>query len=187
MSIMLLPMRATSNIHAAKSKEKFSAFIILNSSTDCDIVAHFLKTYSSLPILFLLNALATAFQFLVLDTPLLANSKCWWIQASGISFPLFLHSLCWYMHTNLWAWTPSICWHFPSLWLFLTSLLCQFIGIFLNGYLNRNLKFFVVVQSLSSVWLFATPWTAAHQASLSFTIYLQELAQIHIRWVRDAT
>ena len=28
----------------------------------------------------------------------------------------------------------------------------------------------VTVQSLSHVWLFATPWTAAHQASLSFTI-----------------
>ena len=28
----------------------------------------------------------------------------------------------------------------------------------------------VVVQSLSHVQLFATPWTAAHQASLSFTI-----------------
>ena len=26
------------------------------------------------------------------------------------------------------------------------------------------------VQSLSRVWLFVTPWTAAHQASLSFTI-----------------
>ena len=29
---------------------------------------------------------------------------------------------------------------------------------------------FVVVQSLSRVWLFVTPWTAAYQASLSFTI-----------------
>ena len=28
---------------------------------------------------------------------------------------------------------------------------------------------FVNLQSLSCVWLFATPWTAAHQASLSFT------------------
>ena len=28
----------------------------------------------------------------------------------------------------------------------------------------------VIVQSLSRVWLFATPGTAAHQASLSFTI-----------------
>ena len=27
-----------------------------------------------------------------------------------------------------------------------------------------------VVQSLSHVWLFATPWTAAHQVSLSFTV-----------------
>ena len=27
-----------------------------------------------------------------------------------------------------------------------------------------------VVQSLNCVWLFATPWTAAHQGSLSFTI-----------------
>ena len=27
-----------------------------------------------------------------------------------------------------------------------------------------------VVQSLSRIWLFVTPWTAAHQACLSFTI-----------------
>ena len=27
-----------------------------------------------------------------------------------------------------------------------------------------------VVRSLSHIWLFATPWTAAHQTSLSFTI-----------------
>ena len=27
-----------------------------------------------------------------------------------------------------------------------------------------------VIQLLSCVWLFATPWTAAHQASLSFTL-----------------
>ena len=30
---------------------------------------------------------------------------------------------------------------------------------------------FAVVQSLSRAQLFATPWTAAHQASLSFTIF----------------
>ena len=30
----------------------------------------------------------------------------------------------------------------------------------------------IVVQSLSCVWLFATPWTAVRQASLSFTILL---------------
>ena len=32
------------------------------------------------------------------------------------------------------------------------------------------MNFVIVVQSLSCVQLFATPWTAAHQASLSFTV-----------------
>ena len=34
----------------------------------------------------------------------------------------------------------------------------------------QSLNFVTVVQSLSRVRLFATPWTAAHQASLSFTV-----------------
>ena len=41
------------------------------------------------------------------------------------------------------------------------------------------------VQSLSSVQLFVTPWTAAHQASLSIT-KLPELAQTHVHRVGDA-
>ena len=42
----------------------------------------------------------------------------------------------------------------------------------LNKYSSRSLRRFSrnVVQLLSCVWLFATPWTAAHQASLSITI-----------------
>ena len=35
--------------------------------------------------------------------------------------------------------------------------------------LKRQHIFFVVVQPWSRVWLFATPWIAAHQAPLSFT------------------
>ena len=35
---------------------------------------------------------------------------------------------------------------------------------------KKNIIFIVVVQLLSHVQLFATPWTAARQASLSFTI-----------------
>ena len=35
---------------------------------------------------------------------------------------------------------------------------------------NPMKKKIVVVPSLSCVHLFVTPWTAAHQASLSFTI-----------------
>ena len=45
--------------------------------------------------------------------------------------------------------------------------------------------FVVVVQSLSLVWLSATPWTAARQASLSFTIS-QSLFQTHAHRVGDA-
>ena len=39
-------------------------------------------------------------------------------------------------------------------------------------------------QSLSRVRLFATPWTAAHQASLSFTI--PKFAQVHVHFISDA-
>ena len=42
------------------------------------------------------------------------------------------------------------------------------------------------VQSLSRVWLFATPWTAACQASLSFTISQSLLKLTHVHWVSDA-
>ena len=40
----------------------------------------------------------------------------------------------------------------------------------------------VVMHSLSRVWLFATPWTAACQTSLSSTIS----QQTHVHWVSDA-
>ena len=45
---------------------------------------------------------------------------------------------------------------------------------FLNRFLFSPSCVFVV-QSLSHLWLFATPWTAARQASLSFTISLNLL------------
>ena len=41
----------------------------------------------------------------------------------------------------------------------------------------------IVVQSLSCVWLFATPWTAAPQASLPFTISLSLLKFMYIESV----
>ena len=44
----------------------------------------------------------------------------------------------------------------------------------------------VVLQSLSHVWLFATLWTAARQASLSIAVCLPEFAQTHVHWVSDA-
>ena len=38
------------------------------------------------------------------------------------------------------------------------------------------------VQSLSHVWLFATPWTAAHQASLSFT---NSWSLLKLMWIKS--
>ena len=53
-------------------------------------------------------------------------------------------------------------------------------------YITNNItcKLHVVVQLLSCVWLFATPWTAAHQASLSFAVF--QFAQTCGHWVGDA-
>ena len=45
---------------------------------------------------------------------------------------------------------------------------------------------FSLVQSLSRVQVFATPWTAARQASLSVHHQLPELAQTHVHQVSDA-
>ena len=44
---------------------------------------------------------------------------------------------------------------------------CLLVRERLAGYLEKKVK--VLVQSLSRAWLFATPWIAAHQASLSIT------------------
>ena len=41
----------------------------------------------------------------------------------------------------------------------------------------------LVVKSLSHVWLFATPWTAAHQPSLTFTIFQSLLKLMSIESV----
>ena len=38
-----------------------------------------------------------------------------------------------------------------------------------KGWVNFEV-YFIVIQWLSHVWLFATPWTASYQDSLSFTI-----------------
>ena len=47
-----------------------------------------------------------------------------------------------------------------------------------------HISFTLVVQSLSSVWFFANPWTAAHQASLSSTI--SQVFCIHFHLIGDA-
>ena len=51
------------------------------------------------------------------------------------------------------------------------------------NFLACHSNVFSSVQSLSHVWLFATPWTAAHQASLSITISWSLLKLISIESV----
>ena len=48
---------------------------------------------------------------------------------------------------------------------------------------GRYFSSFVVVQLLTCVWLFAIPWTAARQASLSFTVSQSLLKLIFIESV----
>ena len=43
-------------------------------------------------------------------------------------------------------------------------------GTRLTWSISKSYHFLVVVQLLQPVWLPATPWTTAHQASLSFTV-----------------
>ena len=54
-----------------------------------------------------------------------------------------------------------------------------------DGFNTGAILKFVVVQLLSCVWLFVTPWTAAHQASLSFNI-LPSFLRLIVHWVSDA-
>ena len=53
--------------------------------------------------------------------------------------------------------------------------------LFVCVYTNKNISVYVyIVQSLSHVWLFATPWPAACQTSVSFTISQSLLKLIFI-------
>ena len=53
----------------------------------------------------------------------------------------------------------------------------------MSGLTSVILVTFNSVQSLSWVWLFATPWTTVHQASLSFTISLSLLKLMYTELV----
>ena len=56
------------------------------------------------------------------------------------------------------------------LWVFKSKVIYVIYSTCTKKYMIWSLNMFVTVQLLSRVWLFATPWTAAQQAPLSFTI-----------------
>ena len=57
-----------------------------------------------------------------------------------------------------------------STFLYFTFIIAEFIFVLSLLYHQWPQPVVAIVQSLSCVWLFATPWTAARQAPLSFTI-----------------
>ena len=66
------------------------------------------------------------------------------------------------------------------------SFLVKWLHVVISRVYYSNTLHFFVVQLLSPNQGFATPWTAAHQASLSVRHQLPELAQTHVHWVGDA-
>ena len=91
-------------------------------------------------------------------------------------FLLIWHIDCLYMlkhffNTGMklnWLWYMIL---FIYYWIKLAHILLRiFASTFIIDIGLKNSFSVVVVQSLSLVWLFATPWTAACQVSLSFTI-----------------
>ena len=72
---------------------------------------------------------------------------------------------------------------------YVQHLSCQYHNWFILYYSVQfsSVAQFSSVQSLSGVWLFATPWIAAHQASLSITNSLTSLRLTSIESVRPST
>ena len=56
-------------------------------------------------------------------------------------------------------------------------------GEFFTNWATREAHLSVVVQSLNHVWFLVIPWTAVHQASLSFTIFWSLLKLMSIESV----
>ena len=90
-------------------------------------------------------------------------NKTQFLNTSILLESIWIVSILWLLHTKLlWIIVPILC---GNLFLFV---LVKYLEVECLGYLVGAC--FVAVQSLSCVQLFVTPWTAAQQASLSFTI-----------------
>ena len=67
---------------------------------------------------------------------------------------------------------------------------CSPPGSSVHRIIQARIVEWAVVQSLSCIRLFVTPWTAASQAGckpdFSVLHYLREFAQTHVHWVSDA-
>ena len=92
-------------------------------------------------------------------TELKWNKMCaLWTYSKFNHRPLFLHYL---------SQVYSVIFHYPRKIIFKNTKIISTCAI--RIFWNKQKLTFTSVQSLSRVWLLATPWIAAHQASLSVT------------------
>ena len=86
------------------------------------------------------------------------------------------------------AWVETRTWHMKYASLSLRRGVYTGWSAQLSQEQNLDLKWYstLVVQSFCHVWLFANPWTAAHQASLSFTISWSVLKLMSVELMRPS-
>ena len=102
-----------------------------------------------------------------LPSSLYCGSSVWWGHSIW-QFPLRVLNKLWYNPLCFWVWlSTSLCFVSPST-------LFQIVTLRVHN---------VVVWLLSCVWLFATPWAVACQASLSITNSQTLLRLMSIEWV----
>ena len=110
--------------------------------------------------------------------------KCWQVDLFPVKFSTnfscnfweglhktqFLPVIKWYVTYHCHVTCQKILWWtLPNKWYQFGHHKIQFVKKGLNDWLQFSEKDISSVQSLSRVQLFTTPWTAAHQASLSIT------------------
>ena len=98
---------------------------------------------------------------------------CWSYGSSGFGFLRKLHTVCHSGHTNSHSTNSARGSLFP-----MPSLALIVRRFFDDGHsglvISKDIRLTVVVQLLSCVQLFVTPWTVAHQAPLSMGFPRQE-------------
>ena len=99
-----------------------------------------------------------------------------------VSIFVLITVVLWY-HLNTRSMIPLVLFFFK---IALTYLLGFFVCAWFCTHFRIIYSVFVV-QLLSNVWLFATPWTATFQASLSFTISQSFLKFMFITFVRSSS
>ena len=103
-----------------------------------------------------------------LSLPFTSSVLCLLISPYSPTFNSWHHWFFCYLHTFTCFQNVGILWYaVVSDWRLSLSRMCLSFLRDLHGLIAHV---FLVVQSLRCVWLFTTSWTAAHQASLTFTI-----------------